>query len=154
MHLAHPLMQRALGVLTRSRYPGAGSETSRWTVRLGSVPVGADAVVLLSIEELGVNELRETFHRWVRTLALPVRNGLPGRPLAHTPAQTLRGAGDTVDPNDRARAADIFDDVRAGLQEWLRRYRDALTERLRRQLRVDDKAARTREDERYRQRQG
>ena len=154
MHLAHPLMQRALGVLTRSRYPGAGNEASRWTVRLGSVPDGADAIVLLSIEELGVNELRETFHRWVRTLALPVSNGLPGEPLAHAPARTMRGAGDTVDPNDRARAADIFDDVGAGLQAWLRRYQDALTERLHRQLGVDGKAARTGEDERYRQRQG
>ena len=85
VHLAHPLMQRALGVLTRSRYPGA-NETSRWTVRSGPVPAGADAVILLSIEELGVNELRETFHRWVRTLALPVRDGLAGDPLPHVPA--------------------------------------------------------------------
>ena len=154
MHLAHPLMQRALGVLARSRYPGAGGETSRWTVRLGAVPAGADAVVLLSIEELGVNELRETFHRWVRTLALPVRDGLPGEPLAHAPAAALRGARDTIDPHDRERAADLFEDVRARLQEWLRRYRDELTERLRGRLRVDGDAARTREDERYRQRQG
>ncbi len=154
VHLAHPLMQRALGVLTRSRYPGAGNETSRWTVRWGPVPAGADAVVLLSLEELGVNALRETFHRWVRTLAFPVRDGLVGEPLAHAPAQDLRGARDTDDPEDRARAAAVFDDVRTGLQGRLRRHRDALTDRLRRQLRVDGDAARTREDERYRQRRG
>ena len=63
MHLAHPMIQRALGVLTRRRYPGGPGEVSRWTVRQGDVPDGVDAVVLLSIEELGVNELRETFHR-------------------------------------------------------------------------------------------
>ena len=155
VHLAHPLMQRALGVLTRSRYPGRNeTETSRWTVRLGRVPAGADAVILLSIEELGVNALRETFHRWVRTLALPVRDGVPGEPLPHAPAQTLRDAPGTADPAARARAGDIFDDARAGLQQWLRRYRDDLTERLRGQLGVDGEAARTREDERYRQRQG
>ena len=154
VHLAHPLMQRALGVLTRSRQPGHETETSRWTVRLGPVPAGADAVILLSIEELGVNELRETFHRWVRTLALPVRDGVPGEPLPHAPAQTLRDALGTNDPAARARACDIFDDARAGLQRWLRRYGDDLTERLRRQLEVDGEAARTREDERYRQRQG
>ena len=154
VHLAHPLMQRALGVLTRSRQPGHETETSRWTVRLGSVPAGTDAVVLLSVEELGVNELRETFHRWVRTLALPVRDGVAGEPLPHAPAQTLRDALGTNDPAARARAGDIFDDARAGLQRWLRRYRDDLTERLRRQLEVDGEAARTREDERYRQRQG
>ena len=155
VHLAHPLMQRALGVLTRSRYPGRNETgTSRWTVRLGPVPAGAEAVILLSIEELGVNELRETFHRWVRTLALPIRDGVPGKPLPHAPAQTLRGARGTDDPGGRARAGDIFDDARAGLQKWLRRYRDDLAERLRGQLRVDGEAARTREDERYRQRQG
>ena len=155
VHLAHPLMQRALGVLTRSRYPGRNeTETSRWTVRLGQVPAGADAILLLSIEELGVNELRETFHRWVRTLVLPVRDGVAGEPLPHAPAQTMRGARDTDDPRRRERAGDIFDDARAGLQQWLRRYRDVLTERLRGQLRVDGEAARDREDERYRQRQG
>ena len=155
VHLAHPLMQRALGVLTRSRYPGRHETgTSRWTVSQGQVPAGADAVILLSIEELGVNELRETFHRWVRTLALPIRDGVPGEPLPHAPAQTLRGARDPDDPGGRARAGDIFDDARAGLQQWLRRYRDGLTARLHRQLRVDGEAARSREDERYRQRQG
>ena len=155
VHLAHPLMQRALGVLTRSRYPGRNeTETSRWTVRLGPVPAGADAVILLSVEEIAANELRETFHRWVRTLALPIRDGEPGQPLPHVPAQALRGARSTNDPGRRARAGDIFDDARAGLQKWLRRYRDDLTERLRRQFRVDGEAARTREDERYRQRQG
>ena len=154
VHLAHPLMQRALGVLTRSRQPGHETETSRWTVRLGRVPADADAVILLSIEEIGVNELRETFHRWVRTLALPVRDGVPGEPLPHAPAQTLRDALGTNDPVARTRAGDIFDDARAGLQRWLRRYGADLTERLRRQLQVDGEAARTREDERYRQRQG
>ena len=154
VHLAHPLMQRALGVLTRSRYPGAGNETSRWTVRRGQVPAGVDAVILLSLEELGVNELRETFHRWVRTLALPVRGGEPGEPLPHVPAQALRGANPAEGARERARAADILDDAGAGLRAWLRRYRDDLTERLRRQLRADGDAARVREDERYRQRQG
>ena len=85
MHLAHPMMQRALGVLTRRRYPGGQSDVSRWTVRQGDVPDGVDAVVLLSVEELGVNELRETFHRWVRTVALPVRDGDIGVPLPHVP---------------------------------------------------------------------
>ena len=123
-------------------------------MRRGPVPAGADAVILLSLEELGVNELRETFHRWVRTLAFPIRDGVPGEPLPHAPAQTLRGARGTDDPGGRARAGDIFDDARAGLQKWLRRYRDDLTERLRGQLQVDGEAARTREDKRYRQRQG
>ena len=154
MHLAHPMMQRALGVLARRRYPGAGGEVSRWTVRRGGVPDEAEAIVLLSIEELGVNELRETFHRWVRTLALPVRDGVLGEPLAHAPARTLRGARETHDPEDRERAGEILEDAGPGLREWLRGYKVALTERLRRRLESDGEAARRREDERYRQRQG
>ena len=130
MHLAHPMMQRAIGVLTRRRYPGGGSEVSRWTVRSGGVPDGADAVVLLSIEELAVNELRETFHRWVRTLALPVRDGGIGVPLAHVPARIRRGAPEVGGPGERERAGEIIEEVSAGLRAWLRGYRDELTQRL------------------------
>lgn len=148
------MMQRALGVLTRRRYPGGGSEASRWTVRSGGVPDGADAVVLVSVEELGVNELRETFHRWVRTLALPVRDGELGAPLPHVPARARRDARQVDDPDERERAGEIVEDVSAGLRAWLRVYKDELTERLATQLRVDGEAARRREDERYRQRQG
>ena len=154
MHLAHPMMQRALGVLTRRRYPGGQSDVSRWTVRQGDVPDGVDAVVLLSIEELGVNELRETFHRWVRTVALPVREGELGVPLQHVPARSRRGACEVDDSNRRERAGEIIEEVSAGLRAWLREYRDELTRRLASQLRVDGDAARGREDERYRQRQG
>ena len=154
MHLAHPMMQRAIGVLTRRRYPGGGSEVSRWTVRSGGVPDGADAVVLLSIEELAVNELRETFHRWVRTLALPVRDGEIGVPLAHVPARIRRGAPEVGGPGERERAGEIIEELSAGLRGWLRAYKDELTQRLATQLRVDGVAARGREDERYRQRQG
>ena len=154
MHLAHPMMQRAIGVLTRRRYPGGGSEVSRWTVRSGGVPDDADAVVLLSIEELAVNELRETFHRWVRTLALPVRDAEIGIPLDHVPARIRRDAPEVDDPDERERAGEIIDEVSAGLRTWLRAYKDELTKRLALQLGIDGKAARGREDERYRQRQG
>ena len=154
LHLAHPMMQRALGVLTRCRYPGGPGEVSRWTVRLGGVPDGVDAVVLLSIEELGVNELRETFHRWVRTLALPVRDGEIGVPLPHVPARSRRGACEVDDPGQRERAGEIIDEASAGLRAWLHEYRSGLTRRLASHLRVDGEAARGREDERYRQRQG
>ena len=154
MHLAHPMMQRAIGVLTRRRYPGGGSEVSRWTVRSGGVRDCADAVVLLNIEELAVNELRETFHRWVRTLALPVRDGEVGVPLPHVPARLRRDAPEAGCPDERERAAEIIEEVSGGLRAWLRAHTDDLTDRLATQLRVDGEAARQREDERYRQRQG
>ena len=51
------------------------SETraTRWSARSGRVPAGAEALLLLTLEEIAVNELRETFHHWVRTLCVPIR---------------------------------------------------------------------------------
>jgi len=154
MHLAHPLMQRALSVLTRCRYPGGGGEVSRWTVRLGEVPEGADALLLVSLEELAVNELRETFHHWVRTLALPVQGGTLGGQLPHVPARALRGATPTHEPHHREAARQIFEDVEPELRERLREHATLLTETLGRQLEADGRRARREEDERYRSRQG
>ena len=101
-----------------------------------------------------MNALRETFHRWVRTLALPVRDGEIGAPLPHVPARTRRGAPGVGATGERERAGEIIDEVSAGLRAWLRAYKDELTQRLATQLRVDGEAAPGREDERYRQRQG
>ena len=156
MHLAHPMMQRALTVLSRRRYPGGETteKASRWTVRRGGVPSGADALVLLSVEELAVNRLRETFHRWVRTLALPVRDGELGEPLPHVPAYRLRGGRDARSPTEAAWANELLEDVESDLKALLKRHREALTQALRQQLQSDGQAARASEDERYRERQG
>ena len=153
MHLAHPLMLRGLTLLTRHRYPGTGMEASRWTVRCGGVPTDADALILLSVEELAVNELRETFHRWVRTLTFPVYKGKLGYPLAHTPARELRNPYATA-PADWERARDILEDVENQLKQQLNQRKLKLTEALREQLEVDGRQAHVQEDERYRQRQG
>ena len=152
MHLSHPLMRRALGVLARRRYPGE-RQVSRWTVRRGEVPAGAQAVILLSVEELAVNALRETFHCWMRTVAFPVQDGALGEPLPHAWAQQHRD-GDAVDAAGLERAADILEDANAHLRGWLAHHQTELTARLRGQLEADFEVARRREDERYRQRQG
>ena len=152
MHLAHPLMRRALGVLARRRYPGE-LQVSRWTARHGDVPSGAEAVVLLSVEELAVNALRETFHCWVHTVAFPVRDGRLGEPLPRAWPRQHRG-GDAVDAAATERAADILEDAHAHLRDWLAGHQRELTERLHRQLEADHAVARGGEDERYRQRQG
>ena len=158
MHLAHPMLHRALGVLARRRYPGGGSQVSRWTVRRGGIPEPAprelDGVVLLSVEEFAVNRLRETFHRWVRTLMFPVRDGALGEALPHVPARALGGSRPTDDPEDRERATDILESVGPALKRRLRAHRTELTEALRCQLESAGAAARREEDDRYRQRQG
>ena len=153
LHLAHPLVQRGLNRLAQRRYPGE-RQVSRWTVRLGEIPSDADALLLLSIEELAVNELRETFHRWVRTVTFPVVDGELGEALPHSPAIDLRDVVDTNDPNHLETATDALLDTGRALQDWIRAYSSKLTESLTDHLAVDTQAARQREDERYRQRQG
>ena len=151
MHLAHPIMRRAVSVLSRRRYPGE-SQLSRWTVRRGRLPAGVEAAVLLSVEEVAVNELRETFHHVVRTVALPVREGALGEPLpdgcAPSQVSSLPQAADVE------RASQLLDDAQRNMSAWLRRHQDWLTQRLRDQLGADGEAAKQREDERYRQRGG
>jgi hypothetical protein len=75
LHMGHPMFKRTLTTFARARFPGTDLEASRWTVRRGWVPEGADGLLLLTIEELAVNELRETFHHWVRTVTLPLVGG-------------------------------------------------------------------------------
>ena len=153
VHLAHPIMRHALGVLARQRYPGAGAEASRWVARYGGVPDDADAAILLSVEEIGVNKLRETFHRWVRTVVFPVRHGKLARPLAHAPARSFSGATEVRDPGHLEQAEEILEDATLALKEWLSSHKWRLTGRLAKQLGEDGASARKHEAERYRQRQ-
>ena len=153
MHLAHPMMKRALGMLTRRRYPGEGG-VSRWTVRLGGVPSDAEALILLSIEELGVNALRESFHHWVRTIAFPVRDGRIGTPLMDPSRDALGDGRATANSSDRDRARDLLGDADRDLRRWIHTHQDDLTQRLRSQLKTDETAARKRENKRYSQREG
>lgn len=153
MHLAHPMMRRALGSLTRRRYPGEG-EVSRWTARLGGVEPGDEALILLTFEELGVNDLRETFHHWVVTAAFSVRDGRIGSPSLAASRRRLGNGRVTSDSGARNRARELIGDARPDLQKWLRTYESDLTRRLRIQLGADEAAARRREDERYRSQEG
>ncbi len=155
IHLAHPLMQRALSLLTQCRYPG-NRQVSRWTVRRGDgeIPKDADAAILFSIEEIAVNELRETFHRWVRTVVFPVQNGILGEPLPHIPAHSFRGASVTKNQSEQKQAGEILEEVNGSLRKWLEQHQKELTDSLQNQLESDGKAARGLEENRYKQRQG
>ena len=154
IHLGHPMMHRALSVLARRRYPGE-QQVSRWIVRHGNVPADADALVLLSLEEIAVNELRETFHRWVRTVAFPVRDGELAEPMEHEPARfygDVRCAGAST--AKKVGGGEFLEDVSEDLKRWLRKYKRQLTALLRSELDQDGKATREREDQRYRSRRG
>jgi len=153
LHLGHPLVRRATGALTRRRFPGP-SAVSRWTVRFGAVPKDADALIILHVEELAVNELRETFHHWVRAIRLPVAAGELGDPLPHLPAIGLRDSAPCLDPAHQERARDLLDDVEPSLRQFVDGLRADLTSRLSKQMDKDGHEARMKEDQRYQSRQG
>jgi len=153
VHLGHPLMGKAINWLTRRRFPGPQA-VSRWTVRFGGVPKGADALILLHVEELGVNRLRETFHHWIHTLAVPVSGDELDEILEHTPAAQLRGAEVCQEPQLIERARDLLSDLEPDLQEIVKMARTRLTTMLRDQLELDGRQARKEEQERYQRRQG
>ncbi|MBD3334740.1 MAG: DNA helicase, partial [Candidatus Eisenbacteria bacterium] len=154
MHLSHPMFQKALSSLTRCRFPGSEQSASRWTVRRGGVPAGAGALVLLSVEELAVNDLRESFHHWVRTVAFPVTGGRLGDGMPHRPAIDLRCDDGTPARNEAQEARDLFDEIEPVLKTFLTEHARRLTTELQRQLERDYEQARNQEDQRYRSRLG
>ena len=153
LHLGHPLVQRATGSLTRRRFPGPNA-VSRWTARFGEVPEDADALIVLHVEELAVNELRETFHHWVRTILLPVAKTELGEPLPHLPAIQLRDSLPCQDAKRLGQARDLLDEVEPDLRQLVNRLRSELTARLHKQLAEDGEEAHTKEEQRYQSRQG
>jgi hypothetical protein len=115
LHLGHALYHRVMSVFARYRFPGGPAAATRWTARTSKdVPKAADALVLLTVEELAVNELREPCHHWVRTLALPVMKGALGEALPHRPA-ALWNTSDAGADVDRAR--EVWDDVERELKK-------------------------------------
>ena len=152
-HLSHPLLQHAVSTLARRRFPGTNEDVSRWTVRLTTLPPGTDALVLLSVEELAVNDLRETFHHWVRTIVYPVTAGQLGSPLPHRSALLLRTAQTTTSAAHHNTARFVFDDVEPDLQAQLKQHANQLTTALRQQLDDSGRQARQDEEQRYRARQ-
>lgn len=153
LHLGHPLVQKAIGLLSRRRFPGEGS-VSRWTVRYGEVPQGAEALIILHLEEVGVNELRETFHHHIRTYRFCVINGEIGKPLPHIPAANLRIARPCLSEKDIKVARELLSDLEPDLQKFIKEKRRQLTKKLKEQLEIDGKQAYEIEERRYQSRQG
>ena len=166
VHLAHPLLRRSLAVLARrrysrtGRYPGTGVTVSRWTARRGGFTPetlpgaarGAEAVALFSVEEFAVNELREPFHRWVRTLAFPVRGGELGEALPEETTRGIAAAESVHDPEDE-HARELLDEVVPALKKRLSSHRYRLGRDIRAALERRGATAKRRETEEYDRRQ-
>lgn len=146
LHLGDALYHRVMSTFARYRFPGGPSAATRWTTRLGEMPDGADALVLLTVEELAVNELREPCHHWVRTLVTPVHGNALGEPLPHRPAQAW-DAPPTV--GDRAAARDVWDEVEDAVKDRVRALQAELTASLTTRMQVAGKAMRELEKKRF-----
>ncbi len=156
VHLSHPLVQQGLTALTRRRYPGSDGAISRWTVRRGPVPAGADALLVVHVEEQAVNDLREDFHHWVRTLRFAVRGGSLGPALPHQPAAATSAAmgTDAQDASERADdARDLWLEVEAEVRRHLATAAAELATRLEAQLAADRDATLAAERARFQSRQ-
>lgn len=156
LHLGHPLYHRALTAFARRRFPtGAEDQATRWTVRRCAVPDGADALVLLTVEELAINELRESFHHWVRTWVLPIQGGELAPPLPHRPAMALRAAPDANPADtDVERAQRLWDEVSPDIKTFVERCAADLNERIGWALQAAKEDAIRTESDRFRSRQG
>ncbi len=154
LHLGHPVMRQALTSFARLRFPGGQSKftpPSRWVVTRGPVPQGVDAVLLLTVEEMAVNELRETFHHWVRSVAIPVTNGALGMPLDYSgPHAAVQAGTEDAASADQARA--IWDQIDADVRNWIGSYRTQLATTIAKELKIAGTEATAHEKEAFERR--
>ena len=146
LHLGHELYHRVMSTFARYRFPGGPAGATRWCVRYAPVPDGADALVLLTIEELATNELREPCHHWVRTLVLPVRAGDLGAPLPHEAAAYWMAAPTL---GDRQAARDVWEDVDGDVKRHVRALQQTLTRNLAERLKAAGKVVEALEKKRF-----
>ena len=157
LHLGHPMMKKALSELTRRRFDGGLTSTvSRWSVYESHLPakLGSDAIVQLSIEELAVNDLRETFHHWVKTWRFPVTGGHLGPPHNHEPAIDRRIDYHSFSSETVEKARDLWIEVEAELKDWMKEAAVSLTAEIEEQLSDDLAQALDDANEQYTSRQG
>jgi superfamily II DNA or RNA helicase len=154
LHLGHPMLRHALAVFARARFPGGYDPfaASRWSLRRGDVPQGAGALILLTVEELAVNELREPFHHWLRTIRYPVVDGELGEALPYeAPGGANRGR-QALDAPDIERAKDLWDEVAYDLPARLGELAAKLTREIEQRLRARRGESVKSEKERFRHR--
>ncbi len=154
LHLGDALYHRVMSTFARYRFPGGPSAATRWTVRAGDVPAGADALILLTIEEMAVNELREPCHHWVRTLALPVRGDVVGEPLPHTAASTWGASTWTgaLTLGDRSAARDVWDEVEDEVKRRVQAMQKHLTVSMKQRIQQAGKVVLDAEKKRFERR--
>jgi hypothetical protein len=156
MHLGHPMLRESLATFARLRFPGEKdwAAPSRWTVRQGKLAKGLDAIVLLTVEELATNELREPFHHWVRTLRVPVRGGQLGALEDYVPPARDRSGKQESPHADRTResASELWLEIEAGIRGAIKAHATSLTSLVKTRLAQTGKVAQSEAEARYKSR--
>ena len=151
LHLAHPVYHRVLASFARLRFPGseAGQKATRWTVRRGPLPDAATALLLLTVEELAVNELRESFHHWVRTVQIPVVKNKLGSPLPHVAAKEFNVPNVNLSQAEVDFARGVWEEIDADVKTLLASMAQNLTTELKKALDKESQSARKEAQERF-----
>lgn len=136
LHLGHPLFRKALALFAQVRFPGNNYSklASRWTVRYGEITADVDAVLLITVEELAINNLREPFHHWVKTIRLPIKNNSLGEPLPHiTPLDDLPSETE-VTKADIEKVKDLWSEINLDVRDFIKDLTNNLTKELEAEL--------------------
>jgi len=134
MHLGHPVYRQALARFARARFPIAGDQqTSRWTasrVAADSIPDDAEGIVVLQVEEMAVNELREPFHHWIRPLRYTIEDRRLGRRLPYVAPvdRPKRLDSDDRDEDMASTARRLWPPLKSELESKVEAHRDSLTD--------------------------
>jgi superfamily II DNA or RNA helicase len=146
LHLGDAIHHRVMSTFARFRFPGGAEAATRWTVRTGTVPEGCDALVLLTVEEFALNELREPCHHWVRTVVHPVKGDTLGEALPHRSAAAW-AAPPTLGDIDAAR--EIWDSIDRAVKTRVGAMQGALTKSLEARLKEAGAAVKVEERKRF-----
>ena len=109
-----------------------------------------DALILLTVEELAINELREPFHHWTRTYQIPVRQGDLGDPLPYQEPTADRAGTHVSDAALVEGARHIWEDAEPDLRTFVQSRAASLTEALKKRLEDVGRDAIKAEQERFR----
>jgi hypothetical protein len=123
-------------------------------VRRAALPKGDTAHILLTVEELAINELREPFHQWTRTLVIPVRGDQLAAALPHHAALALRLGPAAWDDRTVEEARSIWSEVEGDIRKLLRERATDLTKTIKAALQTAVADATKRENDRFASRQG
>jgi superfamily II DNA or RNA helicase len=155
LHLWHPLIVQTLRFYARQRFPGSQTSATRWLATIDpEIDKSSDAIILLTVEELAFNELRETIHHWVHTLTFPVKKNKLGHSLAHMTALKLRRNDGIQKSEDlESRARELWYDIERDIANVLSSYSQSLTETIKKKIAEDLDQSRRYEIERFQKRQ-